>query len=135
VYFATPSREAAFPEVPGKVIGYRYRMLLFTDKKSLRKPNTQDAMITSEKNFYRVLLLGLLLCVALYAEETVHFIHYGLNSPYDELWMTDISKCQQVRGSSTELECPIKGYGLVRCRYKNHRDPGHNTPKDLEIVY
>ena len=91
-------------------------------------------MISSEKTFYRVLLLGLLLCVALYAEETIHFIHYGLKNPY-ELWMKDISKCQRVPGSSTEFECPVEGYGMVRCRYKDHSDPGHNTPKDLVIVY
>jgi hypothetical protein len=91
-------------------------------------------MITSEKNFYRIVLLGLLLCVALYAEETVHFLHYGWKSPGDELWGKDISKCQPVPGS-TYLECPIKGYGMARFRYLHHRDPGHYTREDIVIVY
>jgi hypothetical protein len=92
-------------------------------------------MITSEKTFYRALLLGLLLCVALYAEEAVHFIHYGWNSPDTDAWISDISKCQRVARSSTDLECPIAGYGLALYRYMDHKDPGHNTPNDIVIVY
>jgi hypothetical protein len=92
-------------------------------------------MITNEKTFSRVLLLGLLVCVALYAEETVHFLQYGWKSPDTTYWISDISKCQRVAGSSTDLKCPIAGYGLALYRYMEHKDPRHNTPNDIFIVY
>jgi hypothetical protein len=92
-------------------------------------------MITSEKNFYRVLLLGLLLCVALYAEETIHFLHYGWKDPDSDAWISDISKCKRVAGSSTDLKCPIRGYGLALYRYRDHKAPGHDTPNDIVMVY
>ena len=92
-------------------------------------------MIRSEKTFYRVFLLGLLLCLILYAEEAVHFLHYGWRSQDTDSWVSDISKCQRVEGSSTDLKCPIKGYGLVLYRYRDYKVPGHNTPNDIFLVY
>jgi hypothetical protein len=92
-------------------------------------------MILSEKTFYRVLLLGLLLCGALYGEETVHFLRYGWNNPDTDAWINDISKCQRVPGSSIDLECPIRGYGLALYRYKEHKEPGHDKPNEIFLVY
>jgi hypothetical protein len=92
-------------------------------------------MIQNEKIFYRVLLLGLLLCITLYAEETIHFLRYGWNSTDTDYWINDISKCQRVPGSNTDLDCPIRGYGLTRYRYREHRDAEHDTPNNISIVY
>jgi hypothetical protein len=94
-------------------------------------------MTTNGETFYRVLLLGLLLCVALYAEETVHFLHYGWKSADTDGWISDISKCQRVPGSDTDLECPIRGYGLTRYRYRDrdHKSTGPNVPNKIFLVY
>ncbi len=92
-------------------------------------------MITNGKIFYRVLLLGLLLCVALYAEETVHFLHYGWKSIDTDSRVSDISKCRRVPASDTELECPIRGYGLTRYRIKDHKDTERSVPNNIILVY
>jgi hypothetical protein len=92
-------------------------------------------MFTSERGFYCALLSGLLLCAALYAEEAVHFVRYGWNSPDSAARVRDISKCQRVAGSSVEFECPIRGYGLALYRYSDPRDPEHNTPNDILQVF
>jgi hypothetical protein len=92
-------------------------------------------MITNGKTFYRVLLLGLLLCVALHTEETIHFLHYGWKSVDTDSLVGDISKCRPVPGSDTELECPIRGYGFTRYRYKNHKDAERSVPNNVLLVY
>jgi hypothetical protein len=92
-------------------------------------------MVHSEKTFYRIFLPGLLLCLALYAEETVHFLHYGWNSPDNAAWIGDLSKCQRVPGSNTDLECQIRGYGLARYRYRQDaKDPKNNMPNHIFFV-
>lgn len=88
----------------------------------------------SEKIFYRILLPGLLLCLALYAEEAVHFLHYGLISPDNDAWTRDISSCKPVTGNITEIECPVRGYGMARYRYKFHIDPGHHIRNSIFFV-
>jgi hypothetical protein len=40
-----------------------------------------------------------------------------------------------VAGSSTDLKCPIRGYGWALYRYRDHKAPGHDTPNDIFIVY
>lgn len=82
--------------------------------------------LLSERYFYRALLAGLLLCLVLYAEEAVHFMRYGWNSPDNDTWGRDVSDCRPVPGRSMDIECPVRGYGLTRYRYLDHKDPAHN---------
>jgi hypothetical protein len=92
-------------------------------------------MAHSEKAFYIVFLLGLILCAALYAEETAHFLRYGWNSPDSAEWIADLSKCQRVLGSNTDMECQIRGYGSARYRYKkNAKDPKNNMPNHIFFI-
>jgi hypothetical protein len=93
-------------------------------------------MSRSEKTFYRIFLASLLLCLALYAEEGIHFIRYGWNSPDNSPWTRDVSNCQRVPGSSTDIECPVRGYGSARYRYKNlgYADPEHKILNSMVFV-
>jgi hypothetical protein len=90
---------------------------------------------TRDKSFYWALLSGLLLCAALYAEETIHFFRYGWHKPDSDARVSDSSKCQRVRGSSEDFECPIRGYGLALYRYKNPNDPKRTLLNDIYQVY
>jgi hypothetical protein len=85
-------------------------------------------MIRNDKIFYRVLTVSVFLCVALYAEEVVHFMHYGWDSPDNNFFTRDMSVCRPVPGKSADVECPIKGYGWARFRYnqKYHSYFKHN---------
>lgn len=83
-------------------------------------------MIRSEKTFYRVLAVGLLLCAGLYAEEANHLYRYGWNSPDNDYSTRDMSHCKQVQGRKEDVECPVRGYGWARFRYIDHKDPVHN---------
>lgn len=93
-------------------------------------------MIQNDKTFYWALGLGLLLCVALYAEEGIHFIRYGLNSPDNDPLIRDVSQCQRVPGSSTDIECPVQGYGSLRYRYENLNfpDPEHKIRNNMVVI-
>jgi hypothetical protein len=83
-------------------------------------------MIRNERAFRRILLSCLALCLALYAEETVHYLRYGWNSPDNSPWTRDLSQCRPVPGSRTDIECPVSGYGMARYRDRNHRPPPYN---------
>lgn len=83
-------------------------------------------MIRNNRVFYPIFFLSLLLCLGLYAEEARHYMHYGWNSPDNIAWTRDISTCHPVPGSTTDIECPVWGYGMARYRYKDHDDPLHN---------
>jgi len=76
----------------------------------------------------RILTGSLLLCAALYAEETVHFLQYGWNSPDNRPFTRDMSSCRPVPGKAGDVECPVEGYGWARYRYRfaDRRDPRHN---------
>jgi hypothetical protein len=77
-------------------------------------------MIRNDKVFYRVLAVSVLLCVALYAEETVHFMRYGWSSPDNNFFTRDMTDCKPVPGKITDVECPIRGYGWTRFRYNQN---------------
>jgi hypothetical protein len=72
-----------------------------------------------------MLLAGLMLCLALYAEETLHFARYGWVSPDNDAWTRDISGCHFVPGSSRDIECPVRGYGNARYRFGSRLAPTH----------
>jgi hypothetical protein len=87
-------------------------------------------MSRGDRIFHRILVFALALCLGLYAEEAVHYFHNGWNSPDNFPRTRDLSQCLPVPGSSTDIECPVKGYGLARYRYQNHR-----LPPDNDIVF
>jgi hypothetical protein len=93
-------------------------------------------MMRNDRTYYCVLVLGLLLCVGLYAEETVHFLLYGWNDPDANPLFRDVSNCQRVPESSTDIECPVKGYGSLRYRYKdlNYPDPEHKIRNNMVVI-
>jgi hypothetical protein len=83
-------------------------------------------MIRNERDFRRILLSSLALCLALYAEETVHYLRYGWSGPDNSPRTRDLSQCHPVLGNSADIECPVRGYGLARYRLQNHRPPPDN---------
>lgn len=87
-------------------------------------------MMRNGRTFHRILVVALALCVALYSEETIRYLRYGWNSPDNSPWTRDLSQCRPVPGSSTDIECPVRGYGLARYRYQQHR-----TPQDNDIIF
>jgi len=78
-----------------------------------------------EKFFRPILLAALILCAALYAEETLHFARYGWSSPDNDAWTRDISNCRLVPGSTRDIDCPVRGYGHARYRFGGHQIPTH----------
>jgi hypothetical protein len=84
-------------------------------------------MTNSSKNraFIISLLLGLMICVALYLTEAIHFLHYGWQN---ETYATpkNHAQCKSVNGTSNELDCPVNGYGFARF---------HITSKNHHFVY
>jgi hypothetical protein len=66
-----------------------------------------------------------MLCLVLYAEETLHFARYGWASPDNDSWTRDISHCHLVPGSSRDIECPVRGYGNARYRFGPRQAPTH----------
>ncbi len=88
-------------------------------------------MIDRERWFLPLLGAGLLLCGAFYAEEAIHFIHYG-GDPTDYTTMIDVLKCEPVPGDSAEVECPIRGYGRQRYRYQDTKHPAFNKMTSID---
>jgi hypothetical protein len=82
-------------------------------------------MIFRDKVFERLLITGLLVCLALYTEEGVYFLRHGLHSPDNEPWTRSLADCVPVANSS-EIECPIEGYGMARYRFVAPREPKDN---------
>lgn len=75
-----------------------------------------------KNTFELTLVTGLTLCLAFYAEETVHFLHYGRSgipaSDTDQI----PAFCEPVAGMShSDFECLIDGYGRARYRHLNHQ--------------
>jgi hypothetical protein len=70
----------------------------------------------SEKTFNGLLLGGLVLCVGLYVEEAVHFMHSGWKAPTMPSQVAAVSGCRPVPGTTTDFECPVAGYGMARFR-------------------
>jgi hypothetical protein len=93
-------------------------------------------MIDSNKAFYRVFLLCLLVCTALYVEEAIHFLHYGWRSPDNDPLSRNVSNCRRVPRSSTDIECPVSGYGSLRYRYKDlkYPDPEHKMSNSMVVI-
>ena len=91
-------------------------------------------MLKSEKNFYRTLAAGLLLCAGLYAEEMLHFIHFGYQNPENDTWTRDVTACKPVPGRDTDIECPVRGYGWYRYRYVDHKYPNRNDMVPVDRI-
>jgi hypothetical protein len=83
-------------------------------------------MTRNEWGFRCTVVCGLLLCVGLYAEEAAHYLRYGWRSADNSPWTRDLSQCRAVPGSGTDIECPVRGYGMARYRYRGHRLPPNN---------
>ena len=81
--------------------------------------------ILQQKLFLSLILAGLALCIVLYTVEIAHFVRYGWRSPDNDAWNRDISACQPVPGSSTDIECPVRGYGSARYRFGPRQAPTH----------
>jgi hypothetical protein len=88
--------------------------------------NAGGGMIRNERAFRRILLFALAFCLSLYAEETIHYLRCGWNSPDDSPRTRGLSQCRPVPGNSTDIECPVRGFGMARYRYQNRRPPPDN---------
>lgn len=80
-------------------------------------------MMDNDRIFYPVLLAALAICLGLYAEEALHFKHFGWSCPDNDTRTRDITRCQPVAGSATDVECPVEGYGLQRYQFLGANDP------------
>ena len=87
-----------------------------------------------KKLFNKLAAWGLLLCLVLYAEETVHFLHYGWKGPDNLLATRDVSDCRPVPGKNMDMECPVRGYGWARVRYKDHDGPNYTHMKYIDRI-
>jgi hypothetical protein len=87
--------------------------------------------VLQQKFFLPLILAGLAVCLVLYAVETAHFVRYGWHSPDNDAWNRDISACRPVPGSSTDIECPVRGYGYARYRFGPRQTPTH---KEIFII-
>jgi hypothetical protein len=94
---------------------------------SLCPPATGRApsRILQQRLFLPLILASLAVCLVLYAIEAAHFVRYGWRSPDNDAWNRDISACQPVPGSSTDIECPVRGYGHARYRFGPRQAPAH----------
>jgi len=73
-------------------------------------------MARSDTTFYGVFLASLALCLALYAEEALHFKHYGWKSPDNMPGGRQLVRCRPVPGTSADYDCPVQGYGWAQYR-------------------
>jgi hypothetical protein len=96
------------------------------DRAAIDPPATSN-----DRTFRRLLALGLALCLALYAEEAIHFLRYGWNSADNDPATRSLANCRPVPGSATDLECPVRGYGMARYRGP---DPKESPPRHLVFI-
>jgi hypothetical protein len=85
-----------------------------------------SSAIFRRERFLHVIYVGLLLCAVLYAEEALHFLTFGWSGPDNDPWTREVTDCRAVPGSATDIDCPVRGYGTARYRYRSHQFPGHN---------
>lgn len=79
---------------------------------------------SSDRLFHISLYIGLIICLGFYATEAVHFYQYGYG-PKNEIYIPvkNHPQCRRLDGSSSEFECPLRGYGFARFRIS---PPAHN---------
>lgn len=74
-----------------------------------------------------VVLAGLVLVLALFAEEGLHLYRYDRKGDRQIVWAADRASCKPKQGSSDYVWCDVPGFGkaLYRCtgKYCSYQDP------------